>query len=1545
MKFKRVLSAVLVLCLMLTVIPSIAWAAETDGTPATNDVQLTEPAAGWGAVDTFPLEHCHPAGPTAYANNGERKPYLKVGVIVNGKKKSAGMDGSISVKYGSQYQLYATLMIPIDHQEQTRSSEDTVGGYQEIDVTSDCEWAYPDDILDITDITMTVKAQSNHIVSLYASYDPSAGDVAASYARAGISGPINGDTRVQTKKLKLDGNRMLLEYIAACKLIAVDFACDDKSKSVKDILRGPIGNNKKITAPISKKNDSATIKEFCEEAIGNWTLVKYTTEHLSSGLYGALFYTGKQYVLVFRGTELDPMDHFFADIRQADYGIAMAHKAPQFKYAEEFYRNELSVGQKENLILAGHSLGGALCDYLSLLHHHKCYTFNAPTAMMTCMSQDETLFGRNFAGTEERNLRHDYVHPEDFVGNLVTGSGLAKIPFIGVNTTIPEIVLDKTIFVKDASGSNGKGAIGAPYHSLEQMLQYDHQNYTVMFPGDVSLGPLTPTSKSGYVPGSLAKERLWPIGPSYYYGTSGKDVETLKISAPGTNSIYVFSGDGNDDIKIQPQTLKSFRDSTICGGRGNDTFTLEQNGTYNYLYFLGDGQDTIEADRQTVQIHIYDYNEDLVKTAVSKLQNSDSDQSGYATLFLSETDSIRLDMNGTGIYKIFAGKNHVGDIKCKNPASVTSIAGCPVNMNVYDASGNLCLELIDGIEMREVRDYGTFSVYEMDGEYIKSATLYDESYRVEIVGLDTGTMDYRIEKTAGDTVEARIVEGIPVTKDAIYTVVNDFTENIVLTGDLDGDGTDENTIVYYPPEGITLNSTQKEMHYLEETPLTAAVMPAGASQQVLWRSSNTDIATVDENGVVTAVGAGSAEIVAESLADSSVIAVCQIIVTDAPIPLDNAVIDGLNASYVYTSYDIEPSLEVWYGSQLLLEGIDYSLSFENNTEIGTASVTLTGEGYVQGTITKNFDIRTPTVHEKVQLLTEECLACGAETDLEKALWLHDWLIYNADYDYSYTEYGPDGVLLKGTGVCQSYADAYSSLLTEAGIENIVVIAPEMDHAWNIVKIDGVYTHVDCTWDDPNSGGLENHTYFGLCDSEMAQEHIWDTSKYPSCEKLPFQADESNLPKPFELIDPVQGVEFTLRDKDGNTLTREQIERAGGNVLLVFGRPNCPNTMALLQNLNNLKPVLDAHNVQVVAVMEDETQVEELSEQFDFICGYNIDDYESWQFNQRIDLIGEYMYPQVVLQNSKGFAFYHSTGYVYEPEKLVATAIQALPGSEQVPYSPVYFYSNQAEMKELIRNALENRADFIKICNPATSELSNEDVDVALDYINNDAGLAYGCSCSWYSPLGIELAIGFEYKSLGDTETPIPPSGTETPAPPSGAETPALLNGVKRMALSKSNYVYDGKAKKPAVIVIDNKGNKISKEYYTVFYRNNKKVGKATVTVKLKNGYSGTLKKNFTIKPKGTKLTSLTGKPKSISTKWAKQKIQTTGYQLQYSTDSKFSKKATVAKIVKKNITTKLTAKKLKPKKTYYVRIRTYKIVNRKKYYSTWSKVKRVKTKK
>lgn len=127
---------------------------------------------------------------------------------------------------------------------------------------------------------------------------------------------------------------------------------------------------------------------------------------------------------------------------------------------------------------------------------------------------------------------------------------------------------------------------------------------------------------------------------------------------------------------------------------------------------------------------------------------------------------------------------------------------------------------------------------------------------------------------------------------------------------------------------------------------------------------------------------------------------------------------------------------------------------------------------------------------KAESLAEECMK-KAGTDYARALWLHDWLIYNADYDYTYQNYYPDGVLLKGKGVCQSYALAYEMLLKLVGIDSVYVTgqANGASHAWNLVNIDGKWFHVDCTWDDP-APGKENRNYFCVPDHVMIKDHTW-----------------------------------------------------------------------------------------------------------------------------------------------------------------------------------------------------------------------------------------------------------------------------------------------------------------------------------------------------------------------------------------------------------------------------------------------------------------------
>ncbi len=96
----------------------------------------------------------------------------------------------------------------------------------------------------------------------------------------------------------------------------------------------------------------------------------------------------------------------------------------------------------------------------------------------------------------------------------------------------------------------------------------------------------------------------------------------------------------------------------------------------------------------------------------------------------------------------------------------------------------------------------------------------------------------------------------------------------------------------------------------------------------------------------------------------------------------------------------------------------------------------------------------------------------------------------------------------------------------------------------------------------------------------------------------------------------------------------------------------------------------------------------------------------------------------------------------------------------------------------------------------------------------------------------------------------------------------------------------------------------------------------------------------TVCPKGTAITRLSKKGKTLKVTWKKQSGQIKGYQIQYAGKADFSgKKGTVSAGRKK---TAAVLKKIKPSKRYYVRIRTCQVVKNKKYYSDWSKVKTVK---
>ena len=132
--------------------------------------------------------------------------------------------------------------------------------------------------------------------------------------------------------------------------------------------------------------------------------------------------------------------------------------------------------------------------------------------------------------------------------------------------------------------------------------------------------------------------------------------------------------------------------------------------------------------------------------------------------------------------------------------------------------------------------------------------------------------------------------------------------------------------------------------------------------------------------------------------------------------------------------------------------------------------------------------------------------------------------------------------------------------------------------------------------------------------------------------------------------------------------------------------------------------------------------------------------------------------------------------------------------------------------------------------------------------------------------------------------------------------------------------------------------------YTTSYSNNTKIGTATVTITGINRYTGSDTRTFKIIPEGTSLTTVTGGSRQFTANWKKQTKQTTGYLLQYSTSKDFPLGNRGARRITSNKTLSATVKKLESGKNYYVRIRTYKLIDGRYYYSKWSEVKKVKTK-
>lgn len=211
----------------------------------------------------------------------------------------------------------------------------------------------------------------------------------------------------------------------------------------------------------------------------------------------------------------------------------------------------------------------------------------------------------------------------------------------------------------------------------------------------------------------------------------------------------------------------------------------------------------------------------------------------------------------------------------------------------------------------------------------------------------------------------------------------------------------------------------------------------------------------------------------------------------------------------------------------------------------------------------------------------------------------------------------------------------------------------------------------------------------------------------------------------------------------------------------------------------------------------------------------------------------------------------------------------------------------------------------------------------------------------------------------DPSSPGPASGVDTTAPvnktttPSDPDQPVAVAKKNIAAASVSgvsaSYAFTGNAISPQPVLRHGSAVLKAGVDYTVGYRNNRAVGTAVITMTGIGAYKGTLQMRFTIKAPAVKAVALSkvkAAKRAFTASWKKSSGKATSYQVQYSTSKKFTKSTTATVTVKASGkgTLSKTVKKLKAKKTYYVRVRAVCQVGGEAFVSPWSSVKKVTTK-
>ena len=1204
---------------------------------------------------------------------------------------------------------------------------------------------------------------------------------------------VSGSITIIVRKLTVSANASTLRY-AALSLLSYSDLGKYSGRTVSEILI-PSECGGTIDSRIGAGNairKSDQYKVFADERDFIYTCAgecKIIATKKDGSFYAVVFSYGNQTIIAYRGTNGITGD-LSSDIR---LGLGLVEKN-QFINALNFYNQYVA----DNMVLTGHSLGGGLANYVSVLTGTKAVTFNAPSTMVTAVSnylgkvEADGLMGKNYTGLND-GLRTDYVNTNDWVGKVGVGDSRNNV-HTGSNGNLQSGNLDPTVYQARMTMNNSGLHIfnGFDDHGILRMVSYNNDKETVSMSGGT--GSTSPSFHNFSFQGS-----------DYYFGSTGPDSINWSIRTNSSRAI-VFAGNGNDTI-----SLPDYPEEIIVGGYGNDKITASS-GNSTFYYYAGHGRDTIYDSNGNDSLYVFGH---------ASVEVTDAGDGKYIVKANDTSDPIAELQVGYGIGSFSVYKN--GQLVRKIDRIGICIQeynfACPVKIKIYNSDEQLVETINDGKVYDGSGGYGYFSTFETEDGYGKHLILTSDSYHIVIEGTANGTMQYQCQYYENGEQRTKTVSSVPVSVGAKYypTAMND---SFLLLADLNGDG----EIDYRPSsQEITgLSMDEALTLYLGTTSqLTPVWTPESITPDLIWSNSNPDVVSISEDGTLTALNVGEATITVTALNGDNASASCVVTVPDENLSIADATVTGIEEMIAYTGEAYVPEITVSFRDITLTEGNAYYVEYSDEIMPGTATIIIHGVGSFQGEKAIEYEIYQyipQTVSEAVDAIIQEMNKAGITGEYNQAVWLHNWLINHANYDFTYSYYSADGVLLKGTGVCQSYSLAYQLLLDEIGIENQVISSREMDHAWNLVKLDGAWCHVDCTWDDPNEGGMENQFYFGMNDTMISRDHRWSKGSYPSStseanyypirngyiafattEELEQKAEAaaSNQQEVFKLCYTGADLDFQLmeqfeswfhsinwkygmRDFRGNysqfyasiritytdpwdepvTKLAEPVDApafslksprglyrlsdySNNGVVLIFGRNGCYNTAGLLDRLGGELDSLNNNGIEVLICVENASSVEDIMAMESIYPGLTYVYDQSglmWQYLRAVgyDTTNGVTYPCVFIINSSGKIIYYSTSYVANMDELISEAFSTATGQAL----PVPGAVNYEEIKNGTGNIHD--LDGSTIVSGVQDAVDNgNSVLLIIGYYINDAFLRnWEKNYAVYNSLGIKLIGSF-----------------------------------------------------------------------------------------------------------------------------------------------------------------------------------------------------------